>query len=159
MRTPSCEPEDKFEDNILGEITDTGQIEYKHADEKLFRCSHSRVTEICVSVKNCPEKSEKKDIKFPIPEFRPLTRRYIQPSEPPPQKSYRKYAAPERVERHSIKFSTCTALYTPAKPGYASGRYRESEGASAARSSISWRAREEFRERSVGRKRNVSLYH
>ena len=155
----SCEPVENFEDNILEEITETEQIEYKLADEKPFLATRSRGIEIFVSVKNCPANSEKKDLKFLIPEIRPLTRLYIQPSEPPPQKSYRKYVAPEKVERPSIKFSTCTALYTPAKPGYAGGRYRESEGASLTRSSISGRAREEFRERSVGRKRYVSLYH
>ena len=132
-------------DNILGKITETEQIEYNYVDENLFTGTYSRVTEICIYVKNCPEKSEKKYMKFPIPEIRPLTRLYIQPSEPPPKKSYRKYAAPGRVERPSIKFSTCTALYTPAKPGYAGGRYRESEGASLARSNISGRARSEFR--------------
>jgi hypothetical protein len=155
----SCEPEDDLEDNILGEITETEQIEYKHADEKLFTSNYPRVTEICIFVKNCPAKSEKKDMKFPTLEIRPLTRLYIQPLVPPTPASYRKYALPEKAERLSIKFSTCTALYTPAKPGYAGGRYRESEGASSARSNLSGRARSEFRERSVGRKRYVSLYH
>ena len=155
----SCEPEDHFEDNILGEITESEQIEYEHADEKLVTSNYSRVTEICIYVKNCQAKSELKDMKFPIPEIRPMKRLYIQPSEPPHQKGYRKYVAPERMERPSIKFSTCTALYTPAKPGYAEGRYRDSEGASLTRSNISGRARSEFRKRSVGRKRYVSLNH
>ena len=53
----SCEPEDEFEDNILGEITETEQIEYKHADENLFTGNYSRVTEICIYI--CQELSRK----------------------------------------------------------------------------------------------------
>ena len=145
-----------------------------------------------VKILNCSLKVLEAKKKRPYEEvyIRPLIRLHPKPSYPPPEPALNpQYVRRQRAKTEKpvtildvpqlvrpelpklqspedanprIKFSTSTALYTPAKPAYSKYQYQyqytQRAGASANYLATS-RARSEYRERSVGRRTYVSLYY
>lgn len=147
-----------------------------------------------VKIMNCSLKVLEPKKKRPYEEvyIRPLIRLHPEPSYPPPEPAQNPpYVRRQRAKTEKpvtildvpqlvrpelpklqppedanprIKFSTSTALYTPAKPAHSKYQYQyqyqytQRAGASANYLTTS-RARSEYRERSVGRRTYVSLYY
>ena len=165
-----CHPVQCSEDNMLNETIDIDQLEYMSAKEKHSANTYDTVTEvICVDTKTCPENTQKKERESIEMEVRSLVRLYRKPSPSPPRQTMYKKENYLPCPKGRIKFSTSTALYTPAKPCYENYRKTECprDNPSSARSSLSSsfnilataRARSEFREKSIGKRtKRVSLY-
>jgi len=112
-----CEPVEITPPDIIIELVhslEQFEIHYVDATESVASDECCKAEEICINIRKCPKDTT----------VRPQTRK---PSSTPvstvPRLSSRSYRAREREERPSIKFSTCTALYTPARPGQEWARY------------------------------------
>ena len=113
-----CDPVECSENNVCDTATDIEQLEYKSAEQNASTNSFDTVKKIIrVNTMVCPEKQQKNEnISISI-DTQQIVRRYSkQSSSSPPM--HRRYKKESESRRPSIKFSTSTALYTPAKPSY-----------------------------------------
>ena len=114
-----CLPINHGQNIELEEVDDLEDLDSdEHANETATVVSLNMAVEGSVKITRCPNITVRQEI-------RPKAR---QDTIAMPRVSIRKYRELEKIDRPSIKFSTCTALYTPARPGHEWSKYGPSEG-------------------------------
>jgi hypothetical protein len=181
-----CYEMEYFEPCLPAEVSTIQNFQYCFVEKLIETNIHEIGSIQSVKILNCSLKVLETRMKRPYEEIyiRPLITLHPKPSyptpDPPQHPSYvrrlraktekpvtildvpqlmkpelPKLQASEEAKQR-VKFSTSTALYTPAKPAYSTYQYKYSHRETYLTTS---RARSEYRERSVGRRTYVSLYY